>query len=247
MSQTVQRAISILEFIAQRPRTAAELATHLNVHRTTAQRLAQALQDGGLVRRQPDGLYGVGFRLTGLAARALEQFDLGAVARPFLNELERTCDQTIHLAALDNATIVYVDKIEPTNSVRMRSQIGDTVCLHTAGVSKAILAYQPEERLNRLLADHTFERATETTITSREGFLAELAHVRERGWATDNGELEDYVNCIAAPVRGTDGDVVAAVSVTALRARADLETLRTFLPDLLDAVNGISRELGWRP
>lgn len=247
MSQTVQRAISILEFIAKRPRTATELAAHLNVHRTTAQRLAQALQDGGLVRRQPDGLYGVGFRLTGLAAHALEQFDLGAVARPLLNDLERVCDQTIHLAALEDSTIVYVDKIEPTNSVRMRSQIGDTVCLHTAGVSKAILAFQSDERLDEMLADYVFERATETTITSRSAFVAELAQVRERGWATDDGELEDYVNCIAAPVRGSDGVVVAAVSVTALRARADLAALRTFLPDLIDTTESISRELGWRP
>lgn len=247
MSQTVQRAIRILEFIAERPRTAGEVAAHLDVHRTTALRIAQSLQDGGLVRRQPDGRYGVGFRLTGLAQLALEQFDLAAIARPHLVELGERCDQTIHLASLERDTIVYADKIEPTNSVRMRSQIGHPVCLHTAGVAKAILAFLPGSRRDELLAEHRFERMTDTTITSASAFLDELERVRERGWATDNGELEDYVNCIAAPIRGSDGAVVAAVSVTALRVRADLEKLDEYRPMLLDVAERISNELGWRP
>lgn len=247
MSQTVQRAIRILEFIAERPRTAAEVAEHLEVHRTTALRLAQSLQDGGLVRRQPDGRYGVGFRLTGLAQLALEQFDLAAIARPYLVELGERCDQTIHLASLERDTILYADKIEPTNTVRMRSQIGRPVCLHTAGVSKAILAFLSESRLDELLGDYEFDQMTDTTITSASAFRDELERVRERGWATDNGELEDYVNCVAAPIRASDGAVVAAVSVTALRVRADLEKLDEYRPMLLDVAERISNELGWRP
>lgn len=247
MSQTVQRAISILEFIAERPRTATEVAEHLGVHRTTALRLAQSLQDGGLVRRQADGRYGVGFRLTGLAQLALDQFDLAAVARPYLVELGERCDQTIHLATLERDTIVYTDKIEPTNSVRMRSQIGHPVCLHTAGVSKAILAFLPQERLDDLLAGYEFERMTDTTITSAAAFRTELERVRERGWATDDGELEDYVNCIAVPIWSSDGAVVAAVSVTALRVRADLDKLGESVPLLRNVGERISNELGWRP
>jgi DNA-binding IclR family transcriptional regulator len=246
MSQTVQRAIAILELVAERPRTVAEIGERLVVHRTTALRLLQTLQDGGLVRRQPSGHYGVGFRLTGLAHLALEQFDLASVARPHLVALNASCSHTIHLAALEATKIVYVDKIEPSNKVRMHSQVGHPVCLHTAGVSKAILAHLAPERLHALLDGYQFTKYTDTTIDSLEGFEASLEQVRRQGWATDNAELESYVNCIAAPIRDGAGQVIAAVSVTALRAIADLGALQALLPQLLETTTGISKELGWK-
>ncbi len=247
MSQTVQRAITILELIAERPRTPAEVGEQLGIHRTTGLRLLQTLQDGGLVRRQPDGTFGVGFRLTGLAQLALDQFDIAAVAHPHLLQLKETCGHTVHLAALEGNAMVYVDKVEPVNTVRMHSQIGHQVCLHTAGVSKAILAFLPAGRLDLVLDGHDFARHTETTITSVAAFRQELDEVRMRGWAADNAEFEDYVNCIAAPVRGAGSGVVAAVSVTALRARADLQALKDLLPALQETTYKISSELGWRP
>lgn len=246
MSQTVQRAITILELIAERPRTVTEIGEKLGVHRTTGLRLLQTLQDGGLVRIQQDGRYGVGFRLTGLAQLALEQFDLVAIARPHLVRLEQDLTHTVHLAVLEATSIVYADKIEPATRVRMHSQIGHPVCLHTAGVSKAILAYLPPGRVEELLRDHQFTRYTDTTRTSAAAFQTELQGVRQRGWATDDAEFESYVNCIAAPVRNATGDVIAAVSVTALRALADLRALQDALPLLLDTTSTISEELGWK-
>lgn len=246
MSQTVQRAIEILEMIAERPRTVTEVGERLGVHRTTALRLLQTLQDGGLVRRQPSGHYGVGFRLTGLAHLALEQFDLASIARPHLVALNASSSHTVHLAALESTKIVYVDKIEPSNRVRMNSQVGNPVCLHTAGVSKAILAHVAPDRLHALLDGYRFTRFTETTIDSLDGFHACLQEVRRQGWATDNAEQESYVNCIAAPIRDGAGQVVGAVSVTALRAIADLDSLQALLPQLLDTTAAISKELGWK-
>jgi DNA-binding IclR family transcriptional regulator len=246
MPQTIQRAIATLELIAERPRTATEVGEHLQVHRTTGLRVLQALQDGGLVRQQPDSRYGIGFRLTGLSQLALEQFDLVSIARPYLLELEQHCSHTVHLAVFEATSIVYADKIEPTSRVRMHSQIGKPVCLHTAGVSKAILAYQPPELLEALFHDYTFTRYTDTTIGSLTAFRSELLEVSRRGWATDNAEFESYVNCIAAPVWNAAGGVIAAVSVTALRALADLSALQEMLPLLLEATTEISKELGWK-
>lgn len=247
MAQSVQRAIDVLELVSLRPCTVSDVAGALGVHRTTALRLLQTLADGGLARRQEDGRYGVGYRLAGLAALALEQFDLRALARPHLEQLGDACSHTVHLAALEGGGIVYVDKVEPVRGPRLSSQIGRPVCLHTAGVSKAILAHQSDSRLRELLAGCAFERYTSTTITSREAFLRELAATRDRGWSTDDGELEDYVTCLGAPVRDSMGGVTAAVSVTALRAGTDLAALQDLVPRLLDAAGAISKELGWRP
>jgi DNA-binding IclR family transcriptional regulator len=244
MSQTVQRAIAILEFVSEAPRSLGEVAEHLDVHKSTALRLLQTLVDGGLVRRGEDGAYGVGYRLAGLAQVALDQFDLRAIAHPHLVALGKLTRHTVHFAALEDDRIVYVDKIDPVGAVRLYSQIGKPVRLHTAGAGKAVLAFLPADREAALLRDHEFERFTDTTITSAAAFQQELAEIRERGWAIDNGEFEDFVNCIAVPVRGATGAVFAAVSVTALKAQADLTDLQRLLPDLRHTADTISKELG---
>lgn len=247
MSQSVERAVEILEYVAVRPRTQSEVAAHLDVHRSTALRVLQTLTDYGLTRRREDGKYSVGYRLAGLANAAREQFDFANVARPYLVGLGEQCSHTIHLAALEANRIIYMDKIEQPGMIKLFSQIGASVCLHTAGVSKAILAFQDADTVDSVMAAADFEKHTSTTITSRAQFDDELALVAERGWSVDNAEYEDYVNCVAMPVRDAANRVVAAVSVTALKGRADLTALGLLLPDLKAVTDNISKELGWRP
>lgn len=246
MSQSIERAVETLEFVAIRPRTQSEVAVHLDVHRSTALRVLQTLTEYGLTRKQHDGKYGVGYRLAGLANTAREQFDLANLARPYLVTLGELCMHTIHLAALDGGRIIYLDKVEQPGMVKLYSQIGAPVCLHTAGVSKAILAYQPPAETDSILASADYKKYTPTTITSREQFDAELATVAERGWSVDDAEYEDYVNCVAMPVRDASNRVVAAVSITSLKARADLDALKNLLPDLQAVTDNVSKELGWR-
>lgn len=246
MSQTVARAIDILELVSARARTQSEVAEVLGVHRSTALRLLETLTASGLVRRGPDARYGVGYRLAGLAALAQDQFELAAVARPHLEGLCQRSGHTIHLAALEGTEIRYADKIEPPRTVRLYSQVGQPVRLHTAGVSKAILAHQDTAVVAQMLAGYDFERFTDTTITSPTAFDDELARVRERGYAVDDGEMESYVTCVAMPLRDWTGEVNASVSITALRARADLDALQTLLPDLEQTAETISKELGWK-
>lgn len=247
MSQSIHRAALVLEHVSVRPRTQSEIAALLDVHRSTALRILQTLTEAGLTRRRPDGTYGIGYRLAGLASLAAEQFDLRDIARPTIAELGRECGHTIHLAVLDGAQIVYADKIESAGPVRMHSQVGQPVRLHTSGVSKAILAWQDTAIVDRMLAGYEYERFTDTTITSREAFDADLAGIRERGWAVDDGEFEPFIDCVAMPVRDARGSVIGAVSITALRALADLEALEALLPRLAAATERISTDVGWRP
>ncbi|MDI5972308.1 IclR family transcriptional regulator [Streptomyces sp. SL13] len=247
MSQTVARAIEILEFVSQEPRNPADVARHLDVHRSTALRLLETLTESALTRRHADGRYGVGYRLAGLAQLALEQFDLSHVARPHLARLCERSTHTVHLAVLDGDRVIYADKLEPPRSVRLYSQVGLPVALHAAGVAKAILAFRSPATTERLLRGCRFEPHTGTTLTDRDAYLAQLADVRARGWAVDDGEFEDYVNCVAMPIRDASGEVTAAVSVTALKARAGLPELHQLLPALGEAASAISKELGWKP
>lgn len=248
MSQTVRRAVEILEYISRAPRSQNEVGEHLGVHRSTALRLLEPLLDGGLARRLPDGRYAVGYRMAGLAQLAREQFGLREIAAPHLRSLGERCGHTVHLAVLEGETIVYADKVEPSGTVRLYSQIGRPVTLHTAGVAKAILSHLDRGTARSMLDRCDFAPHTEHTLTSLASYENALEETRARGWAVDDGEFEDYVNCVAAPVRDATGAVVAAVSVTALKAKADLDALRSgVVDDVTSTAATISKELGWRP
>jgi DNA-binding IclR family transcriptional regulator len=246
VSQTVSRAIDVLEFCSDRPRKLQEIADHCGVHRTTALRVIQALAAGGFVRKDEYGCYGVGFRLAALAESALGQFDLRSVVHPHIVALSRRVGHTVQFAVPQGNRIVYVDKEEPPDSIHLDTRIGGFVVMHTAGVSKAILAYLPERTREKYLAEISFERFTDTTITSRPAFEERLAEVHHNGWAYDDGEYEEISNCIAAPVRDHLGRAAGSISITTLKPKTDLTQLRELLPVLLETTGAISTELGNR-
>jgi DNA-binding IclR family transcriptional regulator len=244
MSQTVQRALSIIEFFAERPRSLGEVADHLDVHKSTALRLLQTLERGGFARAV-NGRYTVGFRMVAIAHQAVDHLELHSVAHPHLVRLSDQYGHTIHLAQVVDDEIFYVDKVDGRGALKMQSRVGRPVNLHTSGVGKAILAHLDDLSRNRFLARVSYQRYTPTSITTPAAFRQELERIAGRGWAEDDGEFEDFVNCVAAPVRDARGRVVAGVSITALRALAPLDRLREYVPQLTETCTAISRDLGW--
>lgn len=245
MSQTVLRAISIVEFLAVQPRTLGEVADHLGVHKSTALRLLQTLESAGFSRRHADGRHGVGTRLIDIAQQTLESLDLRAIGAHGLRRLHRVCGHTIHLAELVGREIVYVDKVEARDAVRMYSRIGRPASPYASGVGKAVLAFLEPPIRDEVLEDVELVAHTSTTFGTRDALEAELAQIRRRGWAVDDGEFEDFVNCVAAPVWDSTGQVTGAVSITSLKVIAPLAELTTLVPALQETTDSISRELGW--
>ena len=246
MSQTVERALDIVSFIAERPRTLGEVAELLGVHKSTALRLIQTLESRGFAHRSPDGRHVAGLALVALGQSALEQIDLRTIAHPVLRALSDRVGHTIHLAQRVGEEILYIDKVEGAGTVAMGSRVGRAADLHTAGVSKAILAFMNDAGRRSILKRAAFEQYTSTTILTMGALLSELDITRQRGWAEDDGEKEDYINCVALPIFDASGQVTAAMSVTALRAVAPLEDLRERVPEFRRVAVTISRELGWK-
>lgn len=245
MSQTVERAISIIEQLARGPASLTDIANELGVHKSTALRLLQTLRNAGFARQQPDGRYTVGVRLIGIAHESLESLDLRDVARPHLTPLHQRCGHTLHLASYIDGDIVYIDKYESRSSVRMYSRIGKTANLHASGVGKVILAHLDPSLRDNLISRMTLTRYTANTITSEARLRAELDAIRERGYGFDEGEYEDFVVCIAAPIRSGDGTAYSAVSITAAKMLTPLDELKQLIPDLVNTVEAISRDYGW--
>lgn len=246
MSQTVSRAIEIIRFIGAKPRTLTEVSEHLDVHKSTALRLLQTLVKEGFARQDPSGRYKVGFGLISLASASLDELEIRTIAHPHLQALVDQYGHTVHLAQLVDDEIRYIDKIEGSGPVSMGSRVGLSVDMHTAGVAKAILANLDKGMRERLAKKITFSRFTPTTIVTPARLAEELELTRIRGWAEDDGEKEDYINCVALPIFNARGQVCAGMSVTALKAVAPLVELRRDLPAFQEVAQSISRELGWQ-
>lgn len=219
-----------------------ELAQQFDVHRSTMFREVQSLEDVGYVRRRTGGEYVLGLRLIALSHLAAERLDLREIAHDRLRQLQRSVGNTIHLAAVVDQNIVYVDKIEDMSGVRMYSRIGSAVVPYCSGVGKAILAELPVVERDAILENVDWKRFTDKTLTSRSRLDVELERVAAQGWAADDGEFENFVNCIAVPIFGAAG-VVGAVSITAIRMVANLAALRSHLPLLQNVARELSAEL----
>ncbi|MCX5073659.1 IclR family transcriptional regulator [Streptomyces sp. NBC_00513] len=242
MSQSVERALRILPALARGPAGLGEVAEDLGVHKSTALRLLRTLHEQGFVYRQQDGRYRLGARIFALAAEAIENLDIRGIAHPHLVELNRLTGHTVHLALHQDDEVVYVDKVDSRYPVRMYSRIGRPVPLTVAAVAKLLLADLPEAE-RRALADRIdYPAYTARSTPDARAFLRELDLVREQGWATDFGGHEESVNCVGAPVRGPDGRVVAAMSVSAPTVVVGADALLELLPLVRRSADTISRE-----
>jgi DNA-binding IclR family transcriptional regulator len=241
---SVGRAIEIIEFIADAPRRLNEITSHFDVHRTTIFRQLQTLEEAGFLLRRSDGTYSIGARIISIAQQGLDNLDLRQIAYEEIRGLQQRAGNTVHLAQLLEDTVVYIDKAEGNSTVQMYSGIGRPVLPTCTGVGKVILAQLPPHRRDVLLRNVKWEAYTPTTHTTRESLDAELEDIHARGWGVDNGEFEEFVNCIAAPITNSTGSVVAGLSITSIKMINDLDDLKAHLDDLLETSRRISVQLG---
>ncbi|WP_061961533.1 IclR family transcriptional regulator [Demequina flava] len=242
MTQSVTRGAEILTRLAEGPQPISALADDFGVHRTTMYRELRSLEDAGLLRRDVRGSYRLGVRLIALAQAALDQIDLRDVARPTVDALHAQVGGTVHLAALMDNAIVYVDKRHDPRGIRLYSQVGRAVIPQCTASGKAILSELDRAGRNRILNGVTWQAFTPTTITSRRELDAQLVTVGENGWAVDDGEFESFVTCLAVPIIASHG-VVGALSVTTPRDSGGTDSLLRHRPALTAAATRIGSAL----
>lgn len=246
MSQSLERGLTVLTALAEGPRTLDQLAEQLGVHKSTVLRLLRTLESSGFVRREGVHHYRLGSTLFDLAHRALEDLDVRSVARAHLLELGEISGHTVHLATLDGDQVVYIDKVDSRHAVRMYSRIGKRAPLHCTAVGKVLVSGRPQGQRRDIAERIGYPALTANTITTAKRYLAELDQVGAQGYAVDRNEHEDFIHCIAAPVRDDRDEVVAAVSLSVPDVLLDFDGLLGLVDDLLRTAGRISAELGCR-
>lgn len=245
MSQSLDRGLSLVGALAEGVDTLDGLADRLGVHKSTVLRLLRTLETHHFVSRTDTRHYRLGSALFDLANRALEERDVRRVAAAALAALNASTGHTVHLATYEDGEVVYVDKYEGRHSVRMYSRIGKRAPLHCTAVGKVLVASFPAARRAEIASAIVYPKLTENTITTPEAYLTELDAVAAQGYALDDAEHEDFIHCIAAPVRGPGGTVLAAVSLSAPRVLLDRDGLLALLPELKAAAREASIRSGW--
>lgn len=247
---TVGKALDVLDQVAGfgRPVRFAELQARSPYPKATLYRFVQTLTSQGMLSHDPDrGTYALGIRLLRMAHAAWEQSSLAPVASPYLDRLAAEVDETVHLAQLDHAQVLYIDKRDPERAVEMFSQAGKVGPAYCTGVGKAMLAWQDEDALARILPQQSFHSFTPSTLTSESALRAELDAIRARGVAFDREEHEPGIICVAVPILSATGRVIGGLSVTTSTARMRIADLERFVPRMRETAQSIASDAdAWR-
>jgi len=245
--QALDRAFAVLDLLgeSETPLGLAQVASSLQLHKSTAHRFLMVLERHRMVERTASGKFRLGLRLFDFGNRAIEQYDLRDRAQPHLRRLVAETEETAHLCILEAARVIYIDKIEPARSVRMITRIGASNPVHCTSVGKAILAFLPEDRAADVIRRTRFERFTHRTIANAEALRAEMEKTHRRGYAVDDEEFEEGLRCIAVPLLDAQRLPVGAVSISGPSFRVTAQKLPAIANHLLQCVRGISADMGY--
>jgi DNA-binding IclR family transcriptional regulator len=224
---SVERAFTILEFLnsSKRGWNISEMSRKLKIPKSTTHVLVSTLDQLGYIKQyQSSRRFQLSSKMFSLGRRALEATPLPDIALPHLRWLVQESKLTTHVGILEKNQVVFVQKVDGPGIIKFDTYIGKCSQLHCTGLGKILLAFQPEETIQSLLLNYPFHRFTKRTISSQATFLAELARVRQNGYAMDDEEEELGIRCIAAPIFSS-GEVSAAVSVTGTTTQIRIEDI----------------------
>jgi DNA-binding IclR family transcriptional regulator len=242
----VDRALSVLEILAAHGEAGVtEVAAELGVHKSTAFRLVTVLESRGFVEQLADrGKYRLGFGVVRLAGAAAAQLDIAQEGRRICEALAVDLGETVNIAILDSDRAVNVSQVRGPAALSTHNWVGQGTPLHATSSGKVLLAHAAESvrkgALSRELA-----RFTPATITDPEALRRDLDGIVEQGWGATAEEFEVGLNAVAAPVRGADGDVIAALSVSGPSFRMDPGDFPKVARRVVSGADELSRRLGF--
>ena len=217
MLQTIEKASEVLALFDREHSEwgVREVAEALGLAKSSAHDLLASLEQVGLLGKNHEGRYRLGWRLVTLSETLLATTELRREARASMEELADQYRETIHLAVLDDTQVVYVDKLEGKQAVRVElTSLGTRLYAHCSALGKVLLAYQPEANVKRILKAEGLPKFTANTITNADELEQTLAKVRKQGYAIDQEEILPDLCCVGAPIYNHTGQVIAAISMS---------------------------------
>jgi DNA-binding IclR family transcriptional regulator len=244
---TVRNALHLLEqFTYTEPVLGvSELARRLGLAKSTVHRMLTTLLDEGFVQKTADGRYRLGLRLYDLGQLVVNSLEVREVAHPTLERLRNETRETVHLAVLEGADVVYLERFESPSTLRLFGRLGRRMPAHSTSSGKCLLAYAPPDAIDAVVAAG-LPRLAPRTLTSRAMLIRALRQVRRDGYASSIDESEPGVTSVGAPVFGFDGTAIAAVSVAGPSLRITPESIPRYSRLVRRAADAVSTGMGHR-
>lgn len=244
--QSVDRAVSVLEILAQRGEAGvSEIAAELDVHKSTAFRLLGSLEARGLVEQTADrGNYRLDFGIVRLASTVTHRMDITQQGWPVCERLAEDIGETVNIGVLKEYYAVNLYQVRGPAAVGAHNWVGRLTPSYATSSGKALLAHLTVEERDKLLASG-MTKQTPHTITTRSKLEKNLAEVRDRGYALALEELEIGLHAMAAPIRSADGKIIAAISASGPAYRFTEENMRKLSPTLVAGAEEISERMGY--
>jgi DNA-binding IclR family transcriptional regulator len=222
-----------------------EIARDTALPKSTTHRLLNSLVGIGYVRQTSEnGRYILGDRFFDLANSSLPNQRLISIARPFMNSLLKTFDESVNLGVYDEGMVTHIFAVESARAYRVAATVGNRGHLHCTSMGKALGAFQSPGELDRAFLKWGLPRRTRNTLTSVAEVLADFENIRATGVAHDNQEDVEGVECFGAPIFNAEGRAVASMSISgpSVRVTPQAEGIRNAV---LEFSLRISRVLGY--
>ncbi|MGH8236641.1 MAG: IclR family transcriptional regulator [Steroidobacteraceae bacterium] len=245
-NSTADRAIEILLLFSESNPvlSANEIAARFKMPRSTTYRYLRSLKDQGLVEELASGGYRLGYRILDLARTAQRSFDILEVAEPHLRALARDTGESVLLSYLSGTRITVLECIESAHPMRIAYDRGQLLPTPAAATAKAFLAFAKSLNPKDVLKGVELRRYTPHTVTSTQRVLKEVEETRKRGFAINEGEVDEGINAVAAPIPNDIGPVVHCISVVAPALRLPRAKLLGLGPVLKVTASDISKAAG---
>ena len=245
--KSVDRALKIIKLIsANKNMGVTEIAHQIDINKSAVHRILTTLVNHGFVEKDPEmNRYKIGYTFLEIASNLLESIDLREEALPFLKELETLTNEVIHLVVYDQGEVVYIEKLEGNETLRMHSKVGRRAPMHCTGVGKVILANLPRPMASNIIDQKGLPKHTDKTITDKEAFFRELEKVEQQGYAIDDEENEDGITCIAAPIFNHQKEITAAISISGPTMRMTENRIGELKGKIMSVGRKISSRLGY--
>lgn len=240
MIGSVAKAISILDcFDDQKPEwNLTQLSKKLGIPKSTLLGTISTLEAANYLERTPNtNNYRLGLRLFELGHVVRSSMAIRQHAIPLMEEIHERTGAIVYLAIPRDGQVLFLEAVYPGRRLIHYSSAGRRGPMHCTGLGKAMLAYLPEQTVLEIVDYWGLPKYTEQTLTTVDALMADLALVRERGYALDRGEESSDVRCVAVSIRNTQGEVLGAMSISVSAPEFSEERIPVFAQMLMRATS----------
>lgn len=245
---TLEKAIKVLNFLVENesPQGIREIARQLNMNVSTVNRILFTLNKYKYVRKVENiKKYSLGIRLFEIGNVFFKRLNIKDNVFPILEKLMLDTQETVSLTVYSKGERVYLIIVRSSQPIQTVAFEGKRELLHKSAGGKAIMAYLSEEEIDWIIKEKGLPKYTDKTITDAKKLKGELKKIRSCGFAIDNGEGEEEIRCVAAPVFDYKKKVVGAISVSAPAYRFNSEKLNKFKELVCNAAKEVYSSLGY--